>query len=197
MTVPQIGGGTREVPITGTFTVRRPEIVAVNAGEVALYRQCRNEVRIDVPGLEDRPLILNGTEARTLTLAIHPHDVELFRLVEQVEPRCHKPDHARKVGQRQRRHLARHRIERSVITIVAKPNKRLAPSPRIGKPAPRSRRGKRPVKGKTIRLKHAPLPSFADQGRVSLVCPSNGAESTRIRDDPEGHIESQIRCTDT
>ncbi|MEL7170827.1 MAG: hypothetical protein AAGN64_15895, partial [Bacteroidota bacterium] len=43
--------------------------VAVNAGEVALYRQCRNEVRIDVPGLEDRPLILNGTEARTLTLA--------------------------------------------------------------------------------------------------------------------------------
>ncbi|MEM8599336.1 MAG: hypothetical protein AAGF99_05410 [Bacteroidota bacterium] len=69
MTVPQLGGGTREVPISGTFTVRRPEIVAVNAGEVALYRQCRNEVRIDVPGLEDRPLILNGTEARTLTLA--------------------------------------------------------------------------------------------------------------------------------
>ncbi|MEM8556438.1 MAG: hypothetical protein AAF809_02890 [Bacteroidota bacterium] len=69
MTVPQLGGGTREVPVSGTFTVRRPEIVAVNAGEVALYRLCRNEIRIDVPGLEGRPLLLNGNEGTTLTLA--------------------------------------------------------------------------------------------------------------------------------
>lgn len=70
---PQVGGGMSELPVEGTFTVRRPEIVAASEATQALYRQSLNTVRFEVPGLEDRQLKLDagsGTvEGRTINLS--------------------------------------------------------------------------------------------------------------------------------
>ena len=69
----QLSGATVEREFSGTYNVRRPEIVAQAEGLAALYRQSANPIRIDVPGLEDRQLKLkvgdNVTEGRTVTLA--------------------------------------------------------------------------------------------------------------------------------
>ncbi|NND73089.1 MAG: hypothetical protein HKN43_16060 [Rhodothermales bacterium] len=54
----QVGGNVSELPVEGAFRVKRPEIVASSEAMLALYRQSRNPVRIDVPGLEDRELEL-------------------------------------------------------------------------------------------------------------------------------------------
>lgn len=56
----QIGGAMAELPFAGTFHVRRPEVVATSEATQALYRQCLNTVRFDVPGLEDRPIRLRA-----------------------------------------------------------------------------------------------------------------------------------------
>jgi hypothetical protein len=70
---PQVGGGLSEMPVQGTFTVRRPEIVAASEATQSLYRQSLNTVRFEVPGLEDRQLKLDagsGTvEGRTIDLS--------------------------------------------------------------------------------------------------------------------------------
>lgn len=70
---PQIGGGVAELPVEGAFTVRRPEIVAASEAAQALYRQSLNRIRIDVPGLEGRPLRLRSggstTDGRTIVLS--------------------------------------------------------------------------------------------------------------------------------
>lgn len=69
----QVGGGVSEIPVAGSFRVRRPEIVATAEATQALYRQSANVVRIEVPGLEDRPLRLrvggNTVEGRSLSLS--------------------------------------------------------------------------------------------------------------------------------
>ena len=69
----QLSGAVVERPFSGTYKVRRPEIVAQAEGLAALYRQSANPIRIDVPGLEDRQLKLKVgstiTEGRTVTLA--------------------------------------------------------------------------------------------------------------------------------
>lgn len=54
----QIGGESVELPVKGSFRVKRPDIVATSEAMSALYRQSSNAVRIDVPGLEDRELKL-------------------------------------------------------------------------------------------------------------------------------------------
>lgn len=70
---PQVGGGIAELPVEGAFTVRRPEIVAASEAAQALYRQSLNQIRIEVPGLEDRTLRLksggNVTEGRSIALS--------------------------------------------------------------------------------------------------------------------------------
>ena len=69
----QIGGATSQIPVAGTFTVRRPEIVAQSEAATALYRQSRNTLRFDVPGLEDRQLRLDAggqrVDGRSITLS--------------------------------------------------------------------------------------------------------------------------------
>ncbi|HLT46085.1 MAG TPA: GldM family protein [Rubricoccaceae bacterium] len=69
----QVGGGTAELPFAGTFRVRRPEIVATSEAAQALYRQCRNTIRIDVPGLENRPIRLDAggrrIDGNTITIS--------------------------------------------------------------------------------------------------------------------------------
>jgi hypothetical protein len=69
----QIGGATSRIPVTGSFTVRRPEIVAQSEATSALYRQSRNALRIEVPGLEDRQLRLEvgdrRVDGRSVTLS--------------------------------------------------------------------------------------------------------------------------------
>ncbi len=70
----QLGGSVSEIPIAGSFRVRRPEIVATSEATQTLYRQCLNTLRIDVPGLEDRELRLSSGGAGVLgrTLALSP-----------------------------------------------------------------------------------------------------------------------------
>ena len=70
---PQLSGNLAEIPIAGAFTVRRPEIIAASEATQALYRQSLNQIRIDVPGLEDRNLRIKVgdrvTEDRTVSLS--------------------------------------------------------------------------------------------------------------------------------
>lgn len=66
--------------LTGTFTVRRPELVAKSVSTNSLYRRTRNQIRIDVPGLEGRPLQLESSsgesvDGRELTLSPSSNNV--------------------------------------------------------------------------------------------------------------------------
>lgn len=70
----QLSGRTVDIPVAGQFRVKRPEIVAASEATQTLYRLCRNTIRIEVPGLEDRPLRLKagggeGVESRSITLS--------------------------------------------------------------------------------------------------------------------------------
>ena len=69
----QLGGVLSDIPFVDSFTVRRPEIVATSEATQTLYRRCLNTIRIEVPGLENRPLLLRSggsdTVGRTLTLS--------------------------------------------------------------------------------------------------------------------------------
>ncbi len=53
--------GTASQTLNGTFTVRRPELVPKSVSTNSLYRKTRNQIRIDVPGLENRPLRLESS----------------------------------------------------------------------------------------------------------------------------------------
>ncbi len=66
--------GTASQKLAGSFTVRRPELVATSVATKSLYRRTRNEIRIDVPGLENRPLELRSSsggsvDGRQLTMS--------------------------------------------------------------------------------------------------------------------------------
>ena len=54
----QVGGDIAAMPVSGPFKVKRPELVATSEAMLALYRRCSNPIRIEVPGLEDRQLLL-------------------------------------------------------------------------------------------------------------------------------------------
>lgn len=58
--VPQLGGTTQRFPVSGSFTVRRPEIVAKTETAQALYRRCLNRLRLSVPGIENQSLRVAG-----------------------------------------------------------------------------------------------------------------------------------------
>lgn len=51
--VPKATGGFEDLPISGTFKVRKPEIVVTSATVQNLYRNCLNAINIDVPALGD------------------------------------------------------------------------------------------------------------------------------------------------
>lgn len=69
----QLGGDVQRFPMSGSFTVRRPAIVARTEQAQALYRNSLNRIRLSVPGLENRPLRIesrSGTvQGRTVTLS--------------------------------------------------------------------------------------------------------------------------------
>lgn len=69
----QVDGQTAEIPVSGSFRVRRPEVVATSEATQSLYRRCLNRIRINVPGLEERPLLLEGggrrVEGRSISLS--------------------------------------------------------------------------------------------------------------------------------
>lgn len=69
----QVNGEMASESQSKQFTVRRPEIIAQSTNADALFRQTLNELRIDVPGLEDQPLRLvsggQSQEGRTLSLS--------------------------------------------------------------------------------------------------------------------------------
>lgn len=77
----QVGGELASIPVSGSFTVRRPDIVAMSEATQTLYRLCRNSVRIEVPGLEDRPLRLavgnSRVDGRRITVSPSRQRVEV------------------------------------------------------------------------------------------------------------------------
>jgi len=58
--------GTTSQKLSGSFTVRRPELVATSVATKSLYRRTRNQIRIDVPGLENRQLQLKASSGGTV-----------------------------------------------------------------------------------------------------------------------------------
>ena len=58
--VPQLGGTTQRFPVSGSFTVRRPEIVARTETAQALYRRTLNRLRLSVPGIDNQSLRVEG-----------------------------------------------------------------------------------------------------------------------------------------
>jgi hypothetical protein len=71
---PQLGGTTQRFPVSGSFTVRRPEIVAKTETAQALYRRSLNRLRLSVPGIEDQSLRVEGPSgsASGTTLPLSP-----------------------------------------------------------------------------------------------------------------------------
>ena len=57
---PQLSGATQRFPVSGSFTVRRPEIVAKTETAQALYRRTLNRLRLSIPGIEDQSLRVEG-----------------------------------------------------------------------------------------------------------------------------------------
>lgn len=69
----QLKGTTAET-LTGSFTVRRPQLVSKSVATNSLYRKTLNKIRINVPGLEGQPLELSSsaggrTEGRQLSIS--------------------------------------------------------------------------------------------------------------------------------
>jgi hypothetical protein len=71
---PRLSGTAHRVPLSGSVTVRRPEIVARTETARALYRHTRNRVRLSVPGLPKRALRVVGPagNADGTTLSLSP-----------------------------------------------------------------------------------------------------------------------------
>jgi hypothetical protein len=72
--------GKASKTLSGSFTVRRPELVATSVATKSLYRRTRNQIRIDVPGLENRQLQLKASSGgsvngRQLTLSPSSNNV--------------------------------------------------------------------------------------------------------------------------
>ncbi|MBT8401703.1 MAG: hypothetical protein KJO98_14590 [Rhodothermia bacterium] len=70
----QVGGEVARIPVEGTFRVRRPDIVAFSEATQTVYRLCSNSIRIEVPGLENRPLSLSagGQSIRGRQITLSP-----------------------------------------------------------------------------------------------------------------------------
>lgn len=87
ITFPTVSGGTATMPVSGSFKVRRPEIVAQAEATAALYRHVRNQIRIDVPGLEERELRLQvgGQDVAGRSVTVSPANDEVNVRVSLVE----------------------------------------------------------------------------------------------------------------
>jgi len=87
-----VGDTTLTETLRDSFTVRRPELVARSTSTNSLYRQTLNELRIQVPGLENRTIQLEyGGQTTTgnqiqLTPSGEEVTVEAFLPVEGGEP---------------------------------------------------------------------------------------------------------------
>jgi gliding motility-associated protein GldM len=77
--VPKATGGTEDLQVSGKFTVRRPEIVVTSASIQILYRNCGNDVNIDVPALGD--LYNPQVTAQGGSVTQSPQNKKLFRVV--------------------------------------------------------------------------------------------------------------------
>jgi gliding motility-associated protein GldM len=77
--VPKATGGFETLTVEGSFTVRKPEIVITSAAIQVLYRNCGNDVNIDVPALGEqyKPRI-SGTQADVIPSKTTP---KKFRIV--------------------------------------------------------------------------------------------------------------------
>lgn len=85
----QINEEFSTIDFNGQFKVIRPEIVAVSEATQTLYRQSRNSIRINVPGLENRQLKLaaGGQEVNQRSITLSPAsdrvDVRVFLVDEE------------------------------------------------------------------------------------------------------------------
>lgn len=61
----QLGDSSLTETLRGSFTVRRPELVARSVATRSLYRRTANEIRISVPGLEHRDLRLESSTGKS------------------------------------------------------------------------------------------------------------------------------------
>ncbi len=62
----QVNDEMAQTRVRGNFTVRRPELVATSVATQSLYRRTLNQIRIDVPGLENQPLQLQTSTGQTV-----------------------------------------------------------------------------------------------------------------------------------
>jgi len=77
--VPKATGGFETLPVEGQFTVRKPEVQITSAAIQNMYRNCANDVNIDVPALGDfyNPKV-SASSAQVITT---PEDRRLFRII--------------------------------------------------------------------------------------------------------------------
>ncbi len=65
--VPKATGGFDILPVEGQFTVRTPEIVVTSAAVQVLYRNCGNDINVDVPALgEYYNPVIKGSNAQVI-----------------------------------------------------------------------------------------------------------------------------------
>ncbi len=83
LTYTTVDGEQATEEIEGGFTVRRPEVIGQTVAADAIYRQVRNEVRIQVPGLEGERLRLEaaGQSAEGTTLQLSPSSGESIEVM--------------------------------------------------------------------------------------------------------------------
>jgi hypothetical protein len=79
MNYQQVNKEMASTEVRGSFTVRRPELVATSVATQSLYRRTLNQIRIDVPGLENQPLKLeaNGNMQQGRQLQLSPAGSEV------------------------------------------------------------------------------------------------------------------------
>ncbi|MEO0473533.1 MAG: GldM family protein, partial [Bacteroidota bacterium] len=77
--VPKATGGFDDLKVEGSFTVRKPEIVITSAAVQNLYRNCGNDVNIDVPALGD--LYKPKINASSATVIANKTSNKKFRIV--------------------------------------------------------------------------------------------------------------------
>lgn len=63
----QVNKEEAQAKVRGSFTVRRPELVATSVATQSLYRRTLNEIRIDVPGLENQPIRLESSAGSSVS----------------------------------------------------------------------------------------------------------------------------------
>mgnify|MGYP006270784263 FL=1 len=88
----QVNKEEAQTKVRGAFTVRRPELVATSVATQSLYRRTLNEIRIDVPGLENQPIRLESSAGASVNgrqLSLSPSgesvDVRAYLVSEETD----------------------------------------------------------------------------------------------------------------